>query len=124
MKTISGIWISLLLSFPVCAAVLLDGKTLTPALIAGIADGEPVRIAPDSLAAMHRSHEILIKTVGTEQPVYGLTRGVGLNKDKKVTMPATEFNLHLLRAHGGGTGKPLSVRQTRAVMAQHGLTCC
>lgn len=117
MKTISGIWISLLLSFPVCAAVLLDGKTLTPALIAGIADGEPVRIAPDSLAAMRRSHEILIKTAGTEQPVYGLTRGVGLNKDKKVTMPDTEFNLHLLRAHGGGTGKPLSVRQTRAVMA-------
>lgn len=107
----------MLLSFPVCAAVLLDGKTLTPALIARIADGEPVRIAPDSLAAMRRSHEILIKTAGTEQPVYGLTRGVGLNKDKKVTMPDTEFNLHLLRAHGGGTGKPLSVRQTRALMA-------
>jgi len=59
--------------------------------------------------------------------IYGLTVGVGLNKDRamvdvhgkltqEVIDASKKFNIGLLHAHSGGIGEPMSVRVARATM--------
>ncbi len=106
----------LLLSFAASAVTELDGRSLTPEAIVRVADGRQVRISPQTKAVVHQSYITLMASVAAGQPVYGMTHGVGLNKDKKAAEDAIQFNRDLLRAHAAGTGKPLSIRAARAVM--------
>ncbi|WP_413495247.1 HAL/PAL/TAL family ammonia-lyase [Morganella psychrotolerans] len=106
----------LFLSFAASAVTELDGRSLTPEAIARVADGGQVSISPQTKAVVHQSYITLMASVAAGQPVYGMTHGVGLNKDKKAAEDAAQFNRDLLRAHAAGTGKPLSIRAARAVM--------
>ncbi|WP_323121223.1 HAL/PAL/TAL family ammonia-lyase [Burkholderia alba] len=118
----------LLAAAPAFADVMLDGHSATPDLIARIADGEAVSIAPAARQRVTAAHDVLLEAAAAGQQIYGLTVGVGLNKDRKmvdahgkltdeVIDASTRFNLGLIRAHSGSVGPDMSVRVARAAMA-------
>ncbi|MGY2286812.1 HAL/PAL/TAL family ammonia-lyase [Pseudomonas gingeri] len=126
--------LALLLVSTVCAgfspfifAVQLDGRSITPAIIAQVADGEPVTVAASATQRVAQGHQVLLEAARHGQKIYGLTVGVGLNKDRKmvdihgqlsqeVIEASRQFNIGLLHAHSGGAGAPATVRAVRAAM--------
>jgi len=110
------------------ADVVLDGRSATPETIAGIADGEFVRIAPVAMKRVEDAHTVLLEAAQDGQQIYGLTVGVGLNKDRKmvdaqgkltqeIIDASGRFNVGLIHAHSGSVGPDMDVRTARAAMA-------
>src|SRR5471032_693204 len=110
------------------ADVVLDGRSATPETIAGIADGESVRIAPVAMKRVEDAHTVLLEAAQDGQQIYGLTVGVELNKDRKmvdaqgkltqeIIDASGRFNVGLIRAHSGSVGPDMDVRTARAAMA-------
>ncbi|WP_119977402.1 HAL/PAL/TAL family ammonia-lyase [Shewanella algidipiscicola] len=108
--------------------VVLDGQHFTQEQAWAIADGAKVKIAAQSATALVKAHELLMEAARLGKPVYGLTVGVGLNKDHKLfdangqlspeVLKASEsFNYSTLRAHSAGVGEPMPVRLTRVALA-------
>jgi histidine ammonia-lyase len=115
-------------ALPAAAEIMLDGHAVTPGQIARIADGEAVQVAPDALKRVEHAHLLLLEAAKSGQKIYGLTVGVGLNKDRKMLDMKQEltpeliemsrrFNIGLLEAHAGGFGPDMEVRVARAAMA-------
>lgn len=109
------------------ATVTLDGKSITPQLIARVADGESVAIAPQAMQQVTVAHQVLINAAQAGLKIYGLTTGVGLNKDhsmvdihgkltQKVILASKKFNISLIQAHAGGMGTAMDLRTARATM--------
>ncbi|CAI1507295.1 Histidine ammonia-lyase [Serratia proteamaculans] len=109
------------------ATVTLDGHSITPQIIANVADGEAVTVSPAAMNRVTRAHQVLLEAAQNGLKIYGLTVGVGLNKDRpmvdvhgKLTQEVIEaskqFNVGLLHAHSGGIGEPMSIRVARATM--------
>jgi histidine ammonia-lyase len=109
------------------ATVTLDGHSITPQMIASVADGEAVAIAPAAMKRVTLSHQVLIEAAQNGLKIYGLTVGVGLNKDRpmvdvhgkltqEVIDASKKFNIGLLHAHSGGIGEPMSIRVARATL--------
>lgn len=98
------------------ATVTLDGKHLTQADAWAIARGEAqVEIAPAALKHVADSHKLVMAAAVSGKPVYGLTVGVGLNKDRslfkadgslsdEVLTASRNFNYNALRSHSAGVG--------------------
>jgi histidine ammonia-lyase len=77
-----------------------------------------------------RGHKVVLEAALQNVPVYGLTRGVGLNKDRpvfkevngqkvlseEVLNVSRQFNLNSLRSHAGAAGEPMSAEVVRAAM--------
>jgi histidine ammonia-lyase len=110
------------------ADVVLDGRSATPEIIAGIADGEAVSIAPLAMKRVEAAHTVLLEAAQAGQQIYGLTTGVGENKDRsmvdakgKLTQEIIDasgrFNVGLIHAHSGSVGPDMDVRTARAAMA-------
>jgi histidine ammonia-lyase len=110
------------------AEVTLDGKTATPEIIAAIAQGESVKIAPEAMKTAENAFKVLCKAAGEGQIIYGLTVGVGLNKDRKyvdakgeltqeIIDASSKFQIGLIRAHSGSVGPDMDIRTARATMA-------
>ncbi|CAI1508692.1 Histidine ammonia-lyase [Serratia quinivorans] len=109
------------------ATVTLDGHSITPQMIANVADGEAVAVAPAAINRVTLSHKVLIEAAQNGLKIYGLTVGVGLNKDRpmvdvhgkltqEVIDASKKFNVGLLHAHSGGIGEPMSIRVARATL--------
>lgn len=75
-----------------------------------------------------KAHEILLSAAKDGQKIYGLTVGVGLNKDRsfvdakgnldaEVIEASTKFNIGLIHAHCGGVGEDMPLKTARAVLA-------
>ena len=71
------------------ATVVLTGHDLTPELAWRIAQGERVEISDKALAHVKKSYDFVMTAARQGAQIYGLTVGVGLNKD-----------VHLFDAHG------------------------
>ena len=110
------------------ATVQLDGQHATPESIARIAYGESVSVAPQAMQRVRQAHETLLAAARGGQKIYGLTVGVGLNKDRsmvdihgqlsqEVIDASRQFNVGLIHAHSGGIGADMGIPQTRAAMA-------
>ncbi len=109
------------------AKVELDGTSLSSSQILRVANGDEVGITQGALEKVKKSHEVLLAAASSGHKIYGLTVGVGLNKDKKmvnakgeltkeVIDASTKFNTGLIHAHCGGFGKDLPIKEARAVM--------
>jgi histidine ammonia-lyase len=120
--------LSLLPALTCHASVVLDGKGTTPEMIASIADGETVIVPPEALQRVTQAHELMLEAAAQGQRIYGLTVGVGLNKDRQMVdakgQPTPEvidaskrFNAALLHAHSAGVGADMDTRTARAVLA-------
>ena len=110
------------------AEVTLTGHNVTPELIAAIAQGEKVQIAPAAMKHVEKAHKVLVQAAAEGQMIYGLTVGVGLNKDRKfvdakgeltheVIDASRAFQTGLIRAHSGSVGPDMDIRTARATMA-------
>ncbi|WP_299795260.1 aromatic amino acid ammonia-lyase [uncultured Shewanella sp.] len=109
-------------------SVVLDGKHMTQAQAWAIADGAKVKIDNKAAKNLVKAHELLMDAARLGKPVYGLTVGVGLNKDQKlftadgklskaVLDASKSFNYSTLRAHSAAMGEAVPVRLTRVALA-------
>lgn len=89
-----------------------------------------VKLSSHSIDNIKKSHNVLMEAALLNKPVYGLTVGVGWNKDKPVFYEengkknlskellelSKKFNIMSLRAHALGIGKPMEEAIVRAAM--------
>lgn len=115
------------------ASWVLDGESLTVEDVAGLArDTEAeIELTAQAQEQIEQGFDLVMEAALQDKAVYGLTVGVGWNKDRPVvTMKDGEavlaeelltqsrkFNLNSLRAHGAGVGDPMPVETVRAGMA-------
>lgn len=118
---------ALLLSGAASATVTLTGHDLTQDQAWQVANGEAVEIAPTALKHMTDSHALVMAAARSGVEIYGLTVGVGLNKDHHlfdatgamtdVARKASEdFNYNILRSHSVGFGPALDPKVVRLAM--------
>lgn len=128
MKTfqLSVISIAMLTATSV-SAVELNGSSLTQDDAWAIAEGAPVSIAPEAMDRVKKSYELVLEAAKSGKEIYGLTVGVGLNKDHKVISANGElsdevkaasrrFNYSTLRSHSIGAGPALDPKLVRLAM--------
>ncbi|WP_336194295.1 aromatic amino acid ammonia-lyase [Providencia stuartii] len=108
--------------------IKLNGNSLTPSIVESIANGEKVCVDPFAMEKVKLAHSILIKAALQGVKIYGLTVGVGLNKDQEwidlngkltneVIEKSVQFNINLLRAHSVGVGASIEKNIVRALIA-------
>lgn len=132
MKTtikISALTASLIMCGAVnSATITLDGQHLSIEDAWKIANGQAdVAISDKSMDKLVKSHELVLTAARQGQPVYGLTVGVGLNKDKKLfhangelteeaKKASREFNYNVIRADLAGSGPSIPKNLVRLSM--------
>jgi histidine ammonia-lyase len=108
-------------------AVVLTGHDLTIAEVARLArDNAEVRIDPAARTRVERSYRLLLLAAKQGLPIYGLNRGVGIDRDKvvfrageldpEVRQASERFNRNLLYAHSAGIGPEAPEAHVRAAM--------
>lgn len=126
---LSGLVLSLLpsLSLAANAPVVLAGNGLTLEQVEAVArSNAPVRIDAEAMKRVDLSHRLLLQSAREGKNVYGLTNGVGINKDKVIftgdvlspeARTASEnFNARLLRTHAVAVGPEAPEDVVRAVL--------
>lgn len=117
----------LLLSGAANATVTLTGAELTQDQAWRIAQGEEVAISKKAMKQVTDSNRLVMAAARAGVEIYGLTVGVGLNKDHhlfdakgdltpEVRKASIEFNRNILRSHSVGYGPALSKEVTRLAM--------
>lgn len=117
----------LLLSGAANATVTLTGADLTQDQAWRIAQGEEVAISKKAMKQVTDSNRLVMAAARAGVEIYGLTIGVGLNKDHhlfdakgdltpEVRKASIEFNRNILRSHSVGYGPALSKEVTRLAM--------
>lgn len=97
--------------------VVINGKDLTIDEVMRVVDGEEVSIAPESIALLEETRQLVFDLVDDEVPVYGFNVGVGWNKDKAVFKDFFQkYNTNLILSHSIGMGKYSDVDWVRATM--------
>ncbi len=109
------------------ATVTLDGRTLTQDQAWRIAQGEEVAIAPKAMKQLTNSYNLVMEAARNGVEIYGLTVGVGLNKDQHLfdakgelsdaaRKASEEFNRNILRSHSVGYAPYLDPKIVRLSM--------
>ncbi|WP_026368463.1 HAL/PAL/TAL family ammonia-lyase [Aminiphilus circumscriptus] len=111
--------------------LVLTGKNLTIEDIVSVAvEGRKVAVSEEAMKNVSHSYDTVMKAAVEGMPVYGLTVGVGWNKDRPVFTTvegkkvlsdellnmSKKFNIISLRAHCAGVGSFLPVEVVRAGM--------
>ncbi|MGB3513309.1 MAG: aromatic amino acid ammonia-lyase, partial [Microcoleaceae cyanobacterium] len=108
--------------------ITLTGQNLTTADVVQVAKhGAKVTISNEALSRVQKSHEILLLAAQSGHQIYGLTAGVGLNKDQafvdasggldeELIRVSKEFNRNLIYAHSAGAGPEMAQEVVRAIM--------
>lgn len=130
LKTFTLAFAALLVSMGSADAktIVLTGQNLSIEDALSIAEGEAeVGISDSALKKVQQSYNLVFDAAKAGTPIYGLTVGVGLNKDKAVfdkngelskelLEESTKFNKSLLRSHSGGLGESLPETTVRLSM--------
>jgi histidine ammonia-lyase len=98
--------------------IRLDGKTLNAASLAAIAAGEEVSLCPEALAKVKENRGVIDRILAEKRVVYGINTGFG--QFATVVIPEdqlAQLQLNLVRSHAAGVGEPITIEQTRALMA-------
>ena len=109
------------------AAVTVDGHSLTiPQVVSVARKNAEVTIPEASMNLVNRSYELLFEAAIEDKAIYGLTRGVGENKDKTIFKGgkiddearrlSEEFNANLLRVQSAAVSTPAPREVVRAAM--------
>lgn len=129
----AGLAICLVASAALADDWVIAGQDMTVEDIAGISHDNDARVTLTGPASerMGQSLDLVMEAALLGKPVYGLTVGVGWNKDRPIFAMedgkkvldadllemSRAFNLSSLRAHGAGIGDPMPVDTVRAAMA-------
>ncbi|MGV1941104.1 HAL/PAL/TAL family ammonia-lyase [Agrobacterium sp. 22-211-1] len=111
----------------------IDGQNLTVEQVVGLARDDSAKITLTESAGKRiaEGFDLVMEAALQGKAVYGLTVGVGWNKDRPVFAMkdgkrvldddllklSRAFNSTSLRAHGAGVGEPMAVEAVRAGMA-------
>ena len=107
--------------------IKLNGHNLTLEQVVQIArQNAPVEIDAKALETVKRAHQILMLAAEKNLPVYGLNRGVGLNKDKTIfkgsvltaraRQESEQFNMNDMYATSAAVGPEATRDVVRAAM--------
>lgn len=107
--------------------IILTGHDLTISDLVKVArKNVPVKIDENALKRIENSHRLLLLAAEKNMPVYGLNRGVGLNKDKTIfqgsvltseaRLSSEQFNMRDLHATSAAVGSPAAPEVVRAAM--------
>lgn len=129
----AGLAICLAASAALADDWVIAGQDMTVEDIAGISHDNDARISLTGPASerIGQGLELVMEAALQGKAVYGLTVGVGWNKDRPIFAMkggkkvldadllemSRAFNLSSLRAHGAGIGDPMPVDAVRAAMA-------
>lgn len=116
-----------LMSASAFATVTLDGRTLTQEQAWAAANGEKVAVAPEAMKHLTDSYNLVMTAARQGAEIYGLTVGVGLNKDHHLfdangeltdvaRQASIDFNRNILRSHSVGYGPSLDPKIVRLSM--------
>ena len=117
----------LVLSGTAGATVTLTGADLTQEQAWRVAKGEDVAISKAAMKQVKDSNHLVMAAARSGVEIYGLTVGVGLNKDHhlfdakgeltaEARQASIDFNRNILRSHSVGYGPALSKEVTRLAM--------
>lgn len=111
----------------------IDGQNLTVGQVVGLARDDSAKITLTESAGKRiaEGFDLVMEAALQGKAVYGLTVGVGWNKDRPVFAMkdgkrvldddllklSRAFNSTSLRAHGAGVGEPMAIEAVRAGMA-------
>lgn len=99
------------------ATVTIGDAPLRVIDVVRVARGAPVALSASAIDRIRRSRHVIDAKLAAEEPTYGLNRGLGHNKDRRISVDeAVQFSLRMLRAHEGGIGVPLTADVVRAAM--------
>jgi histidine ammonia-lyase len=85
--------------------------------VVAVARGAQVELSATAIERIRRSREVIEARLRAEEPTYGLNRGLGHDKDRRISAAElTQFSLSMLRAHEGGLGPALPAEVVRAAM--------
>jgi histidine ammonia-lyase len=106
--------------------VVLDGGPLTIDGVARVARfGALVEIAPAARAALQQSRDIVERTVGQDEPHYGINTGFGSLSRRRIPADRLQdLQRNLVRSHAAGAGDPLPDAIVRATMLALAASLC
>jgi histidine ammonia-lyase len=97
-------------------AVALGGPLAVDDVVGVARAGWPVVLPPETAARLSRARAFVDSLAAGDQPVYGVTTGVGKLKD--TVIPPGErraLQANLVRSHAAGLGPLMSIPETRAM---------
>ncbi len=133
MRGLSNILIVSAVALPLgCASaaevITLDGQSLKIEQLLQLKDKQvQVALSKEAQKTIHASHELLIDSARKGTPVYGLTVGVGKNKDTPVfgkdgslsaeaRKLSEDFNRNMLFTHSAASGQPIAPETVKMAM--------
>jgi len=98
--------------------ILLDGESLSIEQVRAVAERrELAAIAPEAVAKMQRSRQVVERLAAGDVPVYGINTGVGQLAEVRIEKEDLErLQVNIVRSHACGVGEPLSREEVRAMM--------
>ncbi|HET7328430.1 MAG TPA: aromatic amino acid lyase [Nocardioidaceae bacterium] len=98
--------------------VLIDGATLTPAGVVGVArDRTRVEVGPTVRARLDRERAVVDTYVDDQIPAYGVTTGLGARSTVALAREdLSAFSARTLRGRANAVGTPLAAHLVRAAM--------
>ena len=98
--------------------IMLNGSNLTVTqVVAAARHGEAVAVAPEAIAAMRKSRVVVEEVLYGDEPVYGLTTGVGERKSFLLDPAERQrFNHRLVLNHRIAQGEAAPADVVRGAM--------
>jgi histidine ammonia-lyase len=97
--------------------LVLGDRPLLPADVCDVARGRRVTLGQSARERMDASRAVLERLLERDEPIYGLTTGVGAMKDVRITPEGQAvFQTLLLRSHRAGHGDLAPAEFVRAAM--------
>jgi len=100
-------------------ALHINGNDLSLEAVREVAvEGRTVLLSPDAREAVDKALAVVEEIVAGNQVSYAITTGVGKLSDVRIAGDQIrELQVNLVRSHAVGVGEPLSVPETRAMIA-------
>jgi histidine ammonia-lyase len=100
-------------------ALHINGNDLTLEAVREVAvERRPILLAPDARERVNAARAVVDTLVVNNQVSYAITTGVGKLSDVRIAGDQIrELQINLVRSHAVGVGEPLSIAETRAMMA-------
>jgi histidine ammonia-lyase len=107
--------------------LILNGEDLTIYEVVNVARfKQKVQVSFEIKQRVAHAHALLMSAAKFDLPIYGLNRGVGLNKDRKIFKGdaidpeikeiSTQFNKNMIYSHSTGIGSDMAEEVIRATM--------
>jgi len=97
----------------------LTGSNLTIENLMELGAGKyRIELSPDAWKRVRESRDVIENILKEDRKVYGVNTGFGNFADVKISpMNVAELQENLIRSHSAGVGNPLTLEQTRRLLA-------